>query len=515
MSSGFRIEHLLGQRLRWAPLLVWGLAWTAMAALDERMDLANKALVVVLGAALTGLWWGARASLLAGVVAVLAFNVAFVPPRGTLSVDLRQHLLLLVATLGVSGTVAWLMARLRQLALDANLHAERSDQLRAMGDLLRASDDPAEQLPALQAWLAGMGAADVLVLLRLAAEAPGRHTERLLGAASADEAMGLRLCAQDGRAMGPFTARHAEQRGWYLPLRGRVASQGAVLVRHGEGAQLSVDSLQHAQALCDQMGQALERWQALRLAATAREQAQGQALRNTLLAAIAHDHRTPLATILGAASSLHDQDERLSAPQRRQLAATIIDEAGQLSRLTENTLQLARLEAVGLDVQKDWESSEEIVGTVMRRLRQRGAPARLRPRLEPALPLLRCDAVLLVQMLDNLIDNAFKHAPESTAVDLLVRREGPMLCLAVCDRGPGIDAALQAQLFEPFQRGGDQRSTRGAGVGLALCRAIARAHGGDIQWHPRRAGGSRFEVRLPLEPQPSQPQPQETGEASS
>ena len=151
MSSGFRIEHLLGQRLRWAPLLVWGLAWTAMAALDERMDLANKALVVVLGAALTGLWWGARASLLAGVVAVLAFNVAFVPPRGTLSVDLRQHLLLLVATLGVSGTVAWLMARLRQLALDANLHAERSDQLRAMGDLLRASDDPAEQLPALQA----------------------------------------------------------------------------------------------------------------------------------------------------------------------------------------------------------------------------------------------------------------------------------------------------------------------------------------------------------------------------
>ena len=146
-------------------------------------------------------------------------------------------------------------------------------------------------------------------------------------------------------------------------------------------------------------------------------------MRNALLAAISHDYRTPLATILGAASSLHDQADRLDAAQRQRLAARIVQEAEHLSRLTDNTLQLARLDAPGVTLRMDWESAEEIVGTVLRRARLR-APARpLRARLEPGLPLLRCDAMLLTQMLDNLVDNALKHTPPDTPVEILVRQE--------------------------------------------------------------------------------------------
>lgn len=264
------------------------------------------------------------------------------------------------------------------------------------------------------------------------------------------------------------------------------------------------------QALCDQLGAALERGDSLRAAAAAREQAQNHALRNTLLTAISHDHRTPLATILGAASALHDQDERLSAEQRRRLASTIVDEATQLARLTDNTLQLARLGKVGLALQRDWESVEELVGTVLRRVRQRDTHHRVKARVEAALPLLLCDAVLMVQLLDNLVDNALKHGASDAPVEVMARRVGAAVLIAVRDRGPGVPVAQRKRIFDVFHRGervataegGDQGSRPGAGVGLALWRAIVRAHGGELRLRARSHGGSSFEVTFPADDVP-------------
>jgi len=311
--------------------------------------------------------------------------------------------------------------------------------------------------------------------------------------------------------MGPGTGRHQEQSAWYLPMRGRGSAFGAALLPLASAADDAGALRVHAQALCDQMGLALERAAALRSAAASREAAQTQALRNTLLAAIAHDHRTPLATILGAASSLSEQDERLSPAQRRRLAATIVDEASQLARLTDNTLQLARLDSPGLVLHADWESAEEIVGTVLRRVRARDPANLVKARVEPKLPLLRCDAVLLVQLLDNLVDNALKYGG-GTPVEIVARRAADHVLLAVRDRGPGVPAEWRSRIFEAFQRAappvvpgrrGDQPRPRGAGVGLALCRAIARAHGGELTLRSRRHGGSSFELFLPITAPPT------------
>jgi two-component system sensor histidine kinase KdpD len=234
-------------------------------------------------------------------------------------------------------------------------------------------------------------------------------------------------------------------------------------------------------------------------------------MRNTLLSAVAHDHRTPLATIASAAGALHDQGDRLDAAQRRRLAATIVDEARQLARITDNTLQLARLDAVGLDLHVDWESIEELIGSVLRRQRQRDPGHRLRARVEPGLPLLRCDAVLIVQLLDNLVDNALRHGGDQGPVEVVARRAGDQLLVAVRDRGPGLPEGWREQVFEPFTRGPTD-APRGSGIGLALCRAIARVHRGTLVHRARRGGGSAFELSLPVDPAPPLPADRSTRE---
>ncbi len=480
-----------------------------MLALDGRVDLANLAMILVLASVVAALWLPPIGCLLACTFAVLAFNWAFVPPRGSFTVDLHQHALLLATMLAVSWIVALLMARQRLLAARERRHAQRAENLRATSEALRDTDDPIERAPQLREALVQLVGTPVTLLMLRGLLPPGTDGDPCLqlGEASADEQTGLRLSLRDSRAFGPGTGRHQEQDAWYLPMRGRSASFGAALVSLRAPPAEPGEVRAHAQALCDQMGLALERAQTLRRAVQAREEANSQKLRNTLLAAISHDYRTPLATIMGAASSLHDQADRLSPEQQQRLAAMIVDEADQLSRLTDNTLQLARLDAPGLALQLDWESAEELVGSVLRRVRQRDPARRVHARIEAGLPLLRCDAVLLVQLLENLVDNALKYSDAAAPVEIVARKLGDQLVIAVGDRGPGIAPAWRERIFDVFQRGEradapvgpshESGARRGAGVGLAVCRAIARAHGGQLTLRARSRGGSSFECALP------------------
>ena len=503
-----------------AGLACWLLVAATLGWLDGRVDLANLALLLMLGGALASLWLPALPALLVGACAVLAFNWQYVPPRGSLSVDTPQHALMLGAMALIQAVIVGLMARLRAQAQAARHHQLQGEQLRQWGETLRDANEPLAHAGSLQQALARwVGAPVALLLCRDAPGLPTPDTVMALGEADGDETAGLWLCLRQGQAMGPGSGHHDTLAHWYLPMRGRQATLGAAVLRLPMAGQPDEGRRAHAQALCDQMGAALQRVASSRAEQRALEQAQLQAVRNALLAAISHDFRTPLATILGAASSLQDQAERLDAAQRRRLAERIVQEAGHLGRLTDNTLQLARLDTPGVDLRLDWESAEELVGTVLRRARQRAPGRPLRARLEPGLPLLRCDALLMTQLLDNLVDNALAHTPAEAPIEILVRREPgrlnglpdqpaptDSLVLAVRDRGPGVTPAWRERIFEVFQRGqsapaasADARRP-GAGVGLAVCRAIARAHGGDLRFRARSHGGSCFECHLPLPP---------------
>jgi two-component system, OmpR family, sensor histidine kinase KdpD len=421
---------------------------------------------------------------------------------------LLAALLLLNVTLGV------LLLRARQRVRHTQGHAEREERLRNWSDRLRDTSDPATQANALHDALVAAGGVPVAVLVLTGLPASNVPTETPLqvGDAGPEQQAGLLLCVHLGEALGPGSRRDTAQPDVYLPLRGRGATLGAAVLC-GLGNPASGAALRaHAQALCDQMGLALQRSLSARDEQRAREAAREQGVRNALLAAISHDYRTPLASIMSAASSLDQQAERLGVAQRRKLAAGIVEEVQRLSRMTDNTLQLARLDAPGVQLRCDWESAEEIVGAALRRARRREGGAQVHVRLEPELPLLWCDAMLISQLLDNLIDNALKYGPPDSEVEVVARRVSQQVLLAVRDRGPGIAPAWRERVFEVFQRGATQATDSaggapraGAGVGLAVCRAIARAHGGELTLRPRSHGGCSFECRLPLREPPSSP----------
>ena len=499
-------------------LLAWAVAWGAMTWLDGQLDLANLAMLLVLASALAALWLPGWASLAGSAAAVLAFNWFFVPPRFTFTVDLRQNVLLLVALLLVNGIVAGLVVRLRRLAETARTVAEREARLRQWGDTLRDASDPAAHASALHTALTDATGADVALAVLADLNARPEDTTTLhVGQPSGEQREGLSLCIRDGRPMGAGTARYGDLHDWYLPLRGRGVTLGAaVLPAQGDTAE-ALSQRAHLQALCDQMGLALQRSLTERQARLSDEQARLQATRTALLAAISHDYRTPLATIMGAASSLRDQANKLDPAQRQRLAAGIMEEATRLSRLTDNTLQLARLDAPDVTLRRDWESAEEIVGAVLGRARRNGHGARLKAWVEPDLPLLWCDTLLVSQLLDNLVDNALKYSPSDAPVEVQARRVDGQLSLSVADRGPGIAPAWRERVFDVFQRGEAARpfdsggaveaARQGSGVGLAVCRAIARAHGGDLRLSARPHGGCRFDFRLPWPPGMPEPVP--------
>ena len=492
----------------WRGSAVWIVAWAAMFLLDRHIDLGNQALILVLGAAVGALWLPRLVSMALCALAVLAFNYAFVPPRGTFAVGLEHHVVLLITMLAVSWLIALMVERQRRLADTERVHRARAEQLRGLGEALRDTDDPLSRAPFLQATLAEMSGAPATLLLLT--EPPSDTVDArnlpLLGDASPDERVALWLCMRQPAVTGG-SGTSDEPLKWYVPIRGRNANFGAALIRLPSAPPDASASRRHAQALCDQMGLAIERAGALRAAFAAREVAQTQALRNTLLAAISHDHRTPLATILGAGfvaarpvgSALSGAADAARRHDRRRSDATGAADGQHAATRTPR--------CAGAALRPDWESVEEIVGTVLRRMRQRDAKRPVKIALEPGLPLLRCDAVLLVQLLDNLLDNAFKYGGDE--VELQAARHGNRVVLAVQDRGPGVPEAWRTQDLRlvsarACRPGRCSRATRGW-LGLAVCRAIARAHGGDLTLIDRPGGGARFELSLPIEPVPVEP----------
>ena len=348
----------------------------------------------------------------------------------------------------------------------------------------------------------------LLLLKRVGAALEDTEDTVVVGTPSDDQRTGLWLCARNSTPFGPGTGRYADLDEWYLPLRGREASLGAALVTLPDAGRVDPASRTQAQALCDQMGLALQRALTERAAQASRaSRRRAQGVRNAMLAAISHDYRTPLATIMGAASSLAEQGDRLDRDQRQRLARTIVEESAQLAALTDNTLQLARLDAPGVQLRCDWESAEEIVGAVLRRCAApRPRRAACRPASSPGCRCVRCDAMLLAQMLDNLVDNALKYSDAPSAGrDAGATAAGARGALPCAIAARALRRRGASAIFEVFQRGDDGRraspapaARRGAGVGLAVCRAIARAHGGELRLRARGHGGSSFECWLPV-----------------
>lgn len=234
--------------------------------------------------------------------------------------------------------------------------------------------------------------------------------------------------------------------------------------------------------------------------------AQTERLRSTLLASISHDLRTPLAVMTGASSSLAESGERLDAGERQALARSVFERSREMSEHVDKVLQMTRLETGAIVLDRDWESLGEIAGSVLRQLGGRLAAHRLMVQLPDDLPLVRVDAALIAQVLSNLLENAARHTPAGTAVRLAARAREGEVEVTVEDYGGGIAAADLDRVFEKFHHGSMEGASGGMGLGLAICRAIVRLHGGRC-WAERVPDGATvFRFTLPRDKAPEPPE---------
>jgi two-component system sensor histidine kinase KdpD len=310
--------------------------------------------------------------------------------------------------------------------------------------------------------------------------------------------------ADHSRQAGLGTDTLPAAAGLYLPLGDERQRLGVLAVLPSNPRRVLLPEQRHLlETFAGQIGLALERARLAEAAEAAGLAAERESLRNTLLASISHDLRTPLAVMAGAGSTLAEHGGKLDEATRYSLARSIEIKAREMSELVSNVLDLMRFESGQVVLRRDWETLDDLVGIALQRLQQGLSGHTVDLRIAADLPPIYVDATLIVQMFANLFDNAAKYTPAGTHISVSAAEDGAFVRVVVEDNGPGLPAGDPARLFDKFQRGNGEGTIVGVGLGLAICQAIARAHGGEIEARRRAGGGARFDVILPSsEPEP-------------
>jgi two-component system sensor histidine kinase KdpD len=228
--------------------------------------------------------------------------------------------------------------------------------------------------------------------------------------------------------------------------------------------------------------------------------------RNALLSVVSHDLRTPLASITGSAEALLDPSGQPSEEIRRELLQSIAGEANRLSRLVTNLLDITRMESGSVKLDKQWGLIEEVVGSALARLETQLEDRKVLTHLGEDSMLVAYDPVLTEQVFINLLENAIRHSPPGSEIAISAHKDKEAVTVEVADRGRGIPAGEEEKIFEKFHRAPGAAIKWGAGLGLTICRAVIKAHGGRIWAENRPGGGAVFRFTLPSgEPPPVPP----------
>ena len=470
-----------------------GLSWLMF----RYFELANLIMTYLLAIVVIAARYGRRPSVVAAVVSVAAFDFFFVPPYFTFVVADTQYLLTFLVMLAVGLVISELTALIRRQAEAARQRERRTAALYAMSRELAATGDVDDLVAIAARHLTEVFGADVAVLLP---EVDGTlRVRRTEGRSPFDESelpLG-RWAFEHGQPAG-LGAGSNGARAVHVPLLGHRGPIGVVSVRpRGREAFTTPEPLRQLETFVNQTALALERTRLADEAQDARVRAETERLRSALLTSVSHDLRTPLAAITGAATTILESGARLDARTQQELLESIRDEAERLNRLVQNLLQMTRLESGALQLCRDWHPLEEVVGAALERLAKSLASRRVAVNVPAELPLVAVDDVLIEQVLVNLLDNAIKYTPAESPIRIIATATDRSVTVEVADRGPGLRRGEEDKVFEKFYRG-QPGGDRGAGLGLAICRGIVKAHGGRIWAQNLPEGGVAFLFTLPL-----------------
>ncbi len=493
------------------PRYAWGVAVTAVATaisalMFEHFDLSNLVMIYLLGVVFVATRFGRGPSVVSSVLSVAAFDFFFVPPRFSFAVSDIQYLVTFAVMLFVGLVVSTLTVNLRSQARVSGHRERRAAVLYAFTRELgrTQSEDGIARVAVMHIGDEFEGQSVVLL-----PDAQGRirhpQSESIQYSFHGADLGVAQWVFDNGRLAGQGTDTLPGTEGVYFPMKGPTASVGVLALLP---VNLRRVFLPEQQRLIDtfiyQIVQAIERVRLARDAQASRIKAETESLRNSLLSAISHDFRTPLASIVGASSSLIDGGTRLSDDAKLDLGKTIYEEARRMTKLANNLLDMARLEAGGVKLNRQWCPLEEIVGGVLTRLDARLAYHPVTVKLPPGLPLVHVDAVMLEQVLENLLENAVKYTPAGTPIEIGAEAGAKEVSFWVADRGTGLPPGKEDMLFEKFYRGTTEGAQSGVGLGLTICRAIVEAHDGTIRAENRHEGGAVFRFTIPMTEEPPQ-----------
>lgn len=488
---------------RWLPYLWASLSVAVCAGLSWLLfpyfEATNLAMIFLAGVVAVAMAYGRGPSVLATVLGVAAFDVFFTEPYGTFVVTDTQYLFTFGVMLVTGLIIGELTGRVRGQAEATRRRERRTAALYALSRQLTG-------LPTREAVAQGARRiigealdADVWIFVpggdgRLASADPSPD------AAPPDKDEGvIRWVYQHRRPAGRGTDTLPGTEATYLPLLVTEDIVGVLGVRlHAADTPLGPQQMQLLEAFVGQLAGAIERCGLALEAEHARLQMETERLRNSLLSAVSHDLRTPLATITGAASVLVEEGGQLTAAAREDLAESILDEADRLHRLVANLLDLTRLEAGAIQVHRELQPIDEAIGVVLNRMERQLREHPVHTHLADDLPPVPIDGLLIQEVLINLLDNAAKFAPPQSPIDLEARTAGDELVVEVADRGPGLPPGEERRVFDRFYRV-EGHARGGSGIGLAICRGIVELHGGRIAAENRAGGGAVFRFTLPLE----------------
>lgn len=458
-------------------------------------------MVYLLGVVVIATNFGPGPSILASLLSVAAFDFFFVTPYFTFAVHDTQYFFTFAVMLVTALTISTLTTRVTFQAETSRTRERRTASLYAISHQLAAARTLEQIAQATVRHVSEAVDGKVTILLAGAGGGPLAPVSSETGSFADgphDEAV-ARWVFDHGEIAGHGTSTLPGAAAMYLPLR---ASHGIVgvlgVLPNPTWRGVDPERLHLLDTLTGLVALAVERVQLAAEAARIRVQMETEKLRSSLLSAVSHDLRTPLSAITGAASTLADESETLKPQLRRELLNSILEEAGHLNRLVANLLDMTRIEAGALEVHKDWQSLEEIVGASLAHVSQQLKDHPVVTHLQPDLPFVPMDDLLIQQVLVNLLENAAKYSQAGDPIELTAFANHATLTVEVADRGPGLLESELDRVFEKFYRASNSSGRPGAGLGLTICRGIIELHGGQIEAENRSGGGVIFRFTLPL-----------------
>lgn len=475
-------------------------------ALYPLLDRINLALLFLLPVLISAVRWGLGPSFLASALGVSVFDFFFVPPYYSFAVADVRYLFIFAVFLLVAVVTGTMANRLRNEARRAAEREKRTLALYALGREIAAQTDVQEILTTFVTTVAEAVDGQTILLMPEPNGGPLREI--------ASWPAGMTLFGEKERAVAHWVFAHGQSAGrdtdtlrgadrTFFPVAAEDRTLAVLAVRFDDEKGLrSAEKQLLIEAFANLGAVAIIRVQLAREAEQAKWLAESEKLHTALLNSVSHDLRTPLAAITGAVTTILSNENEMNRETEQVLLQTINEGAQRMNRYVANLLDMVRLEGGTLKLKKDWCDIQDILGVVLREIKDSLQGHPLSIDIPPDLPLVMADFALIEHVMINLLENAAKYSPPQSEISISARYSDQALRFIVTDRSPPVPPTERERVFDKFYRLHYSNQASGTGLGLSICKGIIEAHEGKIWVYLYSGYGNQFTFSLPVCGQP-------------